>query len=133
VHSKAKDRGLANETYFTSVQVRTEGGMSMGIYIKGMEMPKGNDELRLIIRSNGQVIISHQTYYEEAEAVPVPPHGKLIDAGAFVKSECNNCDGACEALPCDCLNCKADCRCEFMKDISEAPTIIEAEEEKENV
>lgn len=51
----------------------------MGIYIKGMEMPTGNDELRLIIHSNGQVIISHKTYYEEAEAVLVPPHGALID------------------------------------------------------
>lgn len=56
----------------------------MGIYIKGMEMPTGNDELRLIIRSNGQVIISHETYYEEAEAVPVPPYGRLIDADALL-------------------------------------------------
>ena len=51
----------------------------MGVYIKGMEMPTGNDELRLIIHSNGQVIISHETYYEETEAVPVPSHGDLID------------------------------------------------------
>lgn len=54
----------------------------MSILIKGMEMPTGNDELRLIIRSNGQVVISHKTYYDEAEAVPVPPHGRLIDADA---------------------------------------------------
>jgi hypothetical protein len=51
----------------------------MGIYIKGMEMPTGNDELRLIIHSNGQVIISHKTHYEEAEAVSIPSHGALID------------------------------------------------------
>ena len=51
----------------------------MAVLIEGMEMPKGNDELRLIIRSNGQVIISHKTYYEETEAVPVPPHGRLGD------------------------------------------------------
>ena len=57
--------------------------MSMGVYINGIEMPTGNDELRLIIHSNGQVIISHQTYYEEAEAVPVPPHGRMIDADAY--------------------------------------------------
>ena len=55
----------------------------MSILITGMKMPKGNDELRLIIRSNGQVIISHETYYEETEAVPVPPHGRLIDADAL--------------------------------------------------
>jgi hypothetical protein len=51
----------------------------MSVYINGIEMPKGNDELRLIIHSTGQVIISHQTYYEEAEAVPVQPHGRLGD------------------------------------------------------
>ena len=54
----------------------------MGIYID-MEMPTGNDELRLIIHSNGQVIIDKKTYWEETEAVHVPPHGRLIDADAF--------------------------------------------------
>ena len=57
----------------------------MAVLIEGVEMPKGNDELRLIIRSNGQVIISHQTYYEETEAVPVPPHGRLIDASEKIR------------------------------------------------
>lgn len=56
------------------------------------------------------------------------PHGRLIDADAFAKDECNSCDGACESLPCDCLNCEADCRCDFMKDIADAPTVIEAED-----
>lgn len=55
----------------------------MSIYIKGMEMPTGNGELRLIIHSNGQVIISHKTHYEEAEALPVPEHGRLSDADAL--------------------------------------------------
>ena len=58
----------------------------MGVYIKGMQMPTGNDELRLIIHSNGQVIISHQTYYEEAEAVSVPPHGDLTDRNETIKA-----------------------------------------------
>ena len=57
----------------------------MGVYIKGIEMPTGKDELRLIIHSNGQVIILHKTHYEEAEAVPVPPHGRLIDADALIE------------------------------------------------
>ena len=55
----------------------------MGIYLPNMEMPKGADEHRLIIRANGQVIIDKKTYWEEAEAVPVPPHGRLIDAEAY--------------------------------------------------
>ena len=48
------------------------------ILIRSMEMPKGADEHRLIIRANGQVIIDKKTYWKEAEAVPVPPHGRLI-------------------------------------------------------
>lgn len=51
----------------------------MGVYIEGIEMPTGNDELRLIVRSNGQVIILHKTYFDETEAIPVPPHGRLGD------------------------------------------------------
>ena len=57
----------------------------MSVLIKGIGMPTGNDELRLIIRSNGQVIISHKTYFDETEAILVPPHGRLIDADAFEK------------------------------------------------
>lgn len=57
----------------------------MGVYINGIEMPKGEDEHRLIIRANGQVIIDKKTYWEEAEAVPVPPHGDLIDRDAYEK------------------------------------------------
>lgn len=58
----------------------------MGIYLPNMEMPTGNDELRLIIRSNGQVIISHETYFDETEAIPIPPHGDLIDRYALLNS-----------------------------------------------
>ena len=52
----------------------------MAVLINGIEMPKGADEHRLIIRANGQVIIDKKTYWEEAEAVHVLPHGRLIDA-----------------------------------------------------
>ena len=51
----------------------------MGVYIKDMDLPKGADECRIIIRANGQVIIDKKTYWEETEAVPVPPHGRLGD------------------------------------------------------
>ena len=80
----------------------------MSVLIKGMAMPTGNDELRLIIRSNGQVIISHKTHYEEAEAVPVPGHhGRLIDADALS----NSITGAM-----------------YRSDLRDAPTIIPEEE-----
>ena len=89
----------------------------MSILIKGVEMPTGNNELRLIIHSNGQVIISRQTYYEEAEAVPVPKHGRLIDADALLKK--------CEFV---CTDDEVDVRAVRYSVIDAAPTIIPAEE-----
>ena len=88
----------------------------MSILIKGMEMPTENDELRLIIRSNGQVIISHETYYEETEAVPVPSHGRLIEMHDVFKliSAFPEVD---QFLP-----------VEFMKALYNLPTIIPADE-----
>lgn len=56
----------------------------MGVYIKEMEMPKGADECRIIIRANGQVIIDKKTYWEETEAVPIPPHGDLIGRNPLI-------------------------------------------------
>lgn len=56
-------------------------------------------------------------------------HGRLKDADAFIKAECSQCDGYCDVCDCDCLNCKSDYRCEFIKDIDSAPTIIEADKE----
>lgn len=55
----------------------------MGVYIKNAEMPKEGQDLRLSIYPNGQVIIHRETYWEEMEAVKVPPHGRLIDADAI--------------------------------------------------
>ena len=68
---------------------------------------------------------------ENTEITVVPDHGRLIDADVFVKDECNYCDGACEALPCDCLNCHAERRCDFMLHILDAPTVIPADKEEQ--
>ena len=51
------------------------------ILIRGMEMPKGNDAVTIIIFPNGKVSLAHDRRFAEyAEAVPVPPHGRLVDA-----------------------------------------------------
>ena len=56
----------------------------MGVYIKGMEMPKGNDAVSIIIFPNGKVSLANDRRFAEyAEAVPVPPHGDLIDRDAY--------------------------------------------------
>ena len=107
----------------------------MSILIKGMDMPSccmfcpvsnsagcGLSNPPIIMTSK-EMLAGRPDW---CPLVPVPPHGRLIDAEAFIKDECNNCDGACDSIPCNCLNCTADCRCDFIKDIADAPTIIPA-------
>ena len=59
----------------------------MGVYIEGMEMPK-EGRLTLQISADGAVYvvnscsITAETY--TTDAVPVPPHGRLIDADALI-------------------------------------------------
>ena len=101
----------------------------MGVYINGIEMPTGNDELRLIIRSNGQVIISHETYYEEAEAVPVPEHGRLIDADALMEiiSKVIGINASIDQRN-EATDQERRCLWWFEEQVNIAPTIIPAEE-----
>lgn len=51
----------------------------MSVLIKGMKMPPSGDCLKLTIHCNGQVVIDRGTYWDEAEAVELPPHGDLIE------------------------------------------------------
>lgn len=62
-----------------------EGGMSMGVYIKGMEMPTDRSRW-VVIYPDGKVEFSDKTDEWETldkGAVQVPPHGRLIDADAL--------------------------------------------------
>ena len=62
-----------------------KGIVSMGVYIN-MEMPKGNDAVSVIIFPNGKVSLAHDRRFAEyAEAVPVPPHGDLVDRDVLKK------------------------------------------------
>lgn len=59
-----------------------EGEMSMGIYIKGMEMPTGERPVHIEIHRDGTVL---QWKFNESDeiigtAVEVPQHNELIDA-----------------------------------------------------
>ena len=61
---------------------------------------------------------------------PLPKgHGRLIDADAFIKAECSQCDGYCDVCDCDCMNCKSEYRCEIIKDVDSADVIIKADKE----
>ena len=48
-----------------------------GIYIKGMEMPK--NPVLFCIHPDGKVFADLEGEWREYKAVPVPPHGRLID------------------------------------------------------
>ena len=57
----------------------------MGIYIKGMEMPTGNNEIIIRIQSDGRVLDQYGHHLNlEPTAIPVPPHGRGIDADALL-------------------------------------------------
>jgi len=91
----------------------------MSVLIKGMEMPKGCDAL-LHIHPDGRTVLypfDGENEPHEYTAVPVPPHGRLIDADALLKK--------CEFV---CTDDAEDVRAVRYSIIEAAPTIIEAEE-----
>lgn len=70
----------------------------MSVLIKGMEMPKTESEVLIIaIESNGSVYpvridgegqpMIFPNEEMKNHAVPVPPHGRLIDADALLESD----------------------------------------------
>ena len=102
----------------------------MGVYIKGMEMPKENDYTIAIVYGDGVVTEYHEDYWirgTEGEkqlgtAVPVPPHGRLGDLDEIERYK--------ERLVVDADKIKKGIRYVVdTKYIKEAPTIIPAEEE----
>lgn len=66
----------------------------MSLLIKGMEMPWEEAEpLRIELYADGTVIvIKEQDDFYEFKAVPVPPHGRLIDADALVEDLKRQCE-----------------------------------------
>ena len=95
----------------------------MGLYIPGMEMPKGSRRaVSIVICSDGSVYYDGLTKLD-FKAISVPPHGRLgnLDAlkvKAIERSE--KCSGYVNVLD----------NVITAYDIETAPTIIPAEEEK---
>ena len=103
----------------------------MGVYIKGMEMPKScyacmffaqtdywneEDEADILSRckrTGEETWESVNGYLPNCPLVPVPPHGRCIDADALVMENYTQY-GAIDALA--------------LEAIKAAPTILEAEE-----
>ena len=59
----------------------------MSILIKGIDMPKDGELLCIVVNPDGKVYIDLDLECKQvATAVPVPPHGRLIDADAFIRN-----------------------------------------------
>ena len=98
----------------------------MSIILKGIDMPKDIDELRLII--NGMSIA-----IEPTKAIQIPtPHGRLIDADAFVKDFTQNyeeCRDVGYFSSEESETIAGVVASGVALDVYNAPTILEAEEE----
>ncbi len=93
----------------------------MSILIKGVEMSADGRLFAVIIdTASGTVAIPKDGFYEAvdgAEAVPVPPHGRLIDADALME-HCVDLPREVGYMP-----------IVYKSYITNAPTVIEAEED----
>lgn len=90
----------------------------MSIYIEGVEMP--TSPVLFCIHPDGKVFADLEGNWREYMAVPVPAHGRLIDADALVES----------FDPSDFWNPNAEDNCfAAIHVVNCAPTIILAKEE----
>lgn len=89
----------------------------MSILIKGMEMPTKKHGAVLIIYPSGKCAFEDGKTYQ---AVPVPPHGRLIDADALI-------DAGWQLSRDNIFTGKYEIAL-----LSSVPTIIEAEETKDD-
>ena len=102
----------------------------MGVYIKGMDMPKEGAERCIVIRGNGQVTTFTGAWIDYASASPVPPHGRLIDADALAKSIKDQIE-LIKLFRNEELDRVAQMiEVGYMQEIANAPTILEAEVEE---
>lgn len=101
-----------------------------GLYISGMEMPKFGEKI-IILTSSGYVEDVSGQVIDGVEAVPVPPHGRLIDADAFKKRMIQGALDAREDAATEEIWLKIlDAVNNLCLDVDEQPTIIPADKEE---
>lgn len=107
----------------------------MGVYIKGMEMPKPKFTdmaavycAYVLVRPNGHVaiVVDNEDGLDSTEypLAHVPPHGRLIDADALMKEIQETCK---RLYGTDDISTASQTLSAFKFYIGEAPTIIESE------
>ena len=101
----------------------------MSVLIKGMEIPDKCGHCRFATAFECEVtknfITTFNVRQQDCPLVPVPPHGRLIDADALVKEV----EDIAKELPSDSVG--AERFKLFAEFITEMPTIIPAEPPKE--
>lgn len=96
----------------------------MGVYIKGMGVPERGD-LHIVITSSGFVEDKHGFVLDDVVAVPVPPHGRLIDE----KDICDKIRPLIENPYCyNRLQVISETLGSCLQIVRDAPTVIPAEE-----
>lgn len=101
----------------------------MGVYIKGMDMPKDGEMLCINIYPDGKVCINLDLDCKQiATAVHVPPHGRLIDADALRAKQQEDAD-LFQGSTAYGDKCRRDEAMNAVANIVNAPTIIPAKEE----
>lgn len=97
----------------------------MGLYIN-MEMPEDSDMIVIYSDGTTRKYLSHtKVIIDEAKAIPVQPHGRLIDADALWVEINKICDRRDAGIITDLV-----CLQQILSALRHAPTIIPAEEDK---
>ena len=102
----------------------------MGVYIKGMEMPTSCRAClysRTDIRNVDWCVLTEKDLPCDCPLVPVPPHGRLIDADALRAEQQEDAD-LFQGSTAYGDKCRRDEAMNAVANIVNAPTIIEAEE-----
>lgn len=94
----------------------------MSVYILGLEMPEDGETVTLTICADGLVFEEFKEPGDVFHAVPVPEHGRLIDADALEK------EAQKRMLICSKNDNQFQKPYEIMRAIALTPTIIPAEE-----
>ena len=98
----------------------------MGVYIKGMKMPKeGYIDVRIKCNGTASFAIAENPYIKVVEAVSVPPHGRLIDADALAENH--------RGLAYELRGANYDFHMTACSWVNSAPAIIPTEEGEKNV
>lgn len=90
-----------------------------GLYLSGMKMPENGETITITICDDGIVFEECKEPGSVFKAIPVPPHGRLVDADALIKGHFSDEHRIAMSY--------AD-KCWMRRIINGEPTIIPAEE-----